>query len=117
MPVASTKATLRENHRLLAKGGRLAHMELPPNSEVDPYTAFVLDWDCYYNYEPDYADYRAQEPVQLCVDAGFSPATCWQRFIPNWRTFGDKDLARFVANEIPAPPYGNGSWFIFGARK
>ncbi|MDX2144950.1 MAG: class I SAM-dependent methyltransferase [Rhodospirillaceae bacterium] len=118
MPVASTKKILRENHRLLAKGGRLAHMELPPNGMVDPYYAFYLDWDCYYNYEPDYADYRAQVPTKLCAQAGFDPKTCWQLIIPNWRTAGEDNFKRFVAGDIPPPQHGNGaSWFIFGAEK
>lgn len=117
MPVASTKAILKENHRLLAPGGRLAHMELPPNVEVDPYAAFVIDWDNDNNYEPDYADYRGQVPTALCAQAGFSPTSCWQKFIPNWRTFGVEPFARFVKGEVAAPPYGSGSWFIFGAQK
>ena len=117
MPVASTRTILRENYRLLAKGGRLAHMELPPNVAVDPYLAFVLDWDNFYNYEPDYADYRSQVPTALCAEAGFASGTCWQKFIPNWRTFGVAPFAEFVAGKRSAPAYGHGSWFIFGAQK
>ncbi len=117
MPVASTKLILKENRRLLAPGGRIVHMELPPNAEVDSYAAFVIDWDNDNNYEPDYADYRNQVPTALCAEAGFAPATCWQRFIPNWRTFGAEPFARFVKGDCAAPAYGNGSWFVFGAQK
>jgi SAM-dependent methyltransferase len=118
MPVAATRRILRENYRLLAPRGRLAHMELPPNVAVDAYTAFVLDWDNDNNYEPDYADYRSQVPTDLCAEAGFAPATCWQRFIPNWRTFGADRFARFVKGACPPPPYGHGgAWFIFGAER
>ena len=117
VPVASTKTILKEHYRLLAPGGRLAHQELPPNVEVDSYSAFVIDWDNDNNYEPDYADYRSQVPKALCAEAGFTAKKCWQRFIPNWRTFGVEPFARFVAGDLAAPPYGNGSWFIFGAQK
>ena len=118
LPVASTKKILRENFRLLSKSGRLAHMELPPNCEVDPYYSFYLDWDGYYNYEPDYVDYRSQVPKKLCAQAGFDSKTCSHIFIPNWRTFGDDQFKRFVKGEIPAPAHGNGaSWFVFEAVK
>jgi hypothetical protein len=94
----------------------LAHQELPPNCEVDPYYAFYLDWDCYYNYEPDYAEYRDQVPKKLCVEAGFRAKSCSHIFIPSWRGFGEEKFKRFVAGEIPPPPHGNGaSWFIFEA--
>jgi SAM-dependent methyltransferase len=118
VPVASTKKILRENYRLLSKGGRLAHMELPPNCEVDPYYAFFLDWDNYYNYEPDYADYRSQVPKKLCAAAGFDPKVCTHNFIPNWRSFGDDKFKAFVRGEASPPTHGNGaSWFIFEAVK
>lgn len=118
IPVAVTKQILKENYRLLAPGGRLAHMELPPNCEVDPYYAFYLDWDGYYNGEPDYTDYRSQVPRQLCADAGFPEESCWHKFIPNWSTCTPDQFERFVKGEVPAPEHGNGaSWFIFGAQK
>jgi len=118
IPVATTKKILRENYRLLSKGGRLAHQELPPNCEVDPYYAFYLDWDNYYNYEPDYADYRSQVPKKLCAEAGFSASSCSHVFIPSWRSFGDDNMRRFVEGKVPPPTHGNGaSWFVFEAMK
>jgi SAM-dependent methyltransferase len=118
VPVAITKQILKENYRLLAPGGRLAHMELPPNCEVDPYYAFHLDWDGYYNGEPDYTDYRAQVPRQLCADAGFPVKSCWHKFVPNWSTCQLDQFEKVVNGEMPAPEHGNGaSWFIFGSEK
>lgn len=118
IPVASTKRILKENLRLLAPGGRIAHMELPPNCEVDPYYAFYLDWDCYYNYEPDYAEYRDQIPRDLCAAAGFVSASCTHSFVPNWRTSNPAFFADVVIGKRPAPAHGNGaSWFVFCAQK
>jgi SAM-dependent methyltransferase len=118
IPVASTKNILKENYRLLAPGGRIAHMELPPNSEVDPYYSFYLDWDGYYNNEPDYVDYRLQVPKELCAAAGFPSDSCFHAFVPNWRTCPAGQFDKVVHGELPPPEHGNGaSWFIFNARK
>ena len=118
IPVASTKNILKENYRLLASGGRVAHMELPPNSEVDPYYSFYLDWDGYYNNEPDYVDYRLQVPKALCAEAGFPSASCFHAFVPNWRTCPAGRFEKVVRGELPPPEHGNGaSWFVFSATK
>ena len=118
IPVSSTKQILKENYRLLAPGGRLAHMELPPNCEVDTYYAFYLDWDGYYNREPDYTDYRSQVPKDLCAEAGFPAESCWHKFVPNWSTCPPDQFEKVVRGEVPPPAHGNGaSWFIFGGQK
>ncbi len=118
IPVATTKRILEENYRLLAPGGRIVHMELPPNSAVDPYYAFVLDWDGYYNNEPDYVEYRAQVPSALCEGAGFPADSCFEVFIPNWRTCPEDRFEQIVRGEAPPPRHGHGaSWFLFGAQK
>lgn len=118
IPVAITKQTLKECHRLLAKGGMIAHMELPPNCEVDPYYGMVLDWDGYANHERDYCEYRAQVPQDLLKQAGFKPADSFSVLIPNWRTFGAERFDRWVKGEIQGPSHGNGAaWFVFGATK
>ena len=118
IPVASTKRILQENYRLLAPGGRIAHMELPPNCEVDPYYAFYLDWDGYHNNEPDYVEYRSQVPKELCAEAGFPRESCFHIFVPNWRTCPREQFEKVVRGELPPPQHGNGaSWFIFGAEK
>ena len=48
-------------HRVLKPGGVLLTMELPPNTSLDPYEQFYLDWDCYYNNEPFYKAFRDQD--------------------------------------------------------
>lgn len=118
IPVASTQQILKENYRLLAPGGRVMHMELPPNCEVDAYYAFYLDWDGYYNNEPDYTDYRSQVPKELCEQAGFPSESCFHTFAPNWGTVPAEQFEKVVKGEQPPPQHGNGaSWFLFGAEK
>lgn len=117
LPVKSTKAIFAEARRVLRPGGLMVHMELPPNSEVDPYYGFYLDWDTGpNNNEPFYADFRNQDLAALCRDAGFDKDKYFQRLIPNFASFGADGFAAFVAGNKEAPKHGNGaSWFIFGA--
>ena len=66
LPVKSTKAIFAEARRVLRPGGLMVHMELPPNSEVDAYYGFYLDWDTGpHNNEPFYADFRNQDMAAL----------------------------------------------------
>lgn len=117
LPVKSTKAIFAEARRVLRPGGLMVHMELPPNSEVDAYYGFYLDWDTGpNNNEPFYADFRNQDIAALCQEAGFDKDKYLQILIPNYSSFGAEKFSAFVNGEIPSPKHGNGaSWFIFGA--
>ncbi|MSO97739.1 MAG: class I SAM-dependent methyltransferase [Rhodospirillaceae bacterium] len=117
VPVKSTKVILKECHRLLAKGGIMAHMELPPRKSCTPYVNFFWDWDTLNNNEPAYSAFRASDPTVLSTEAGFKAGTCFELVIPNRATFGDDNFAKFVKGEMPPPPHGGGGWFIFGSVK
>jgi SAM-dependent methyltransferase len=117
VPVKSTRAILKECHRLLAKGGMMAHMELPPRKSCDPYLNFYWDWDTLNNNEPAYSAFRASDPTVLCSEAGFAKDTCFEITVPNRATFGDANFAKFLKGEMAAPRHGVGGWFIFGATK
>jgi ubiquinone/menaquinone biosynthesis C-methylase UbiE len=115
--VPATKRVLAECFRLLAPGGIVAHMELPPHKSCDPLVNFTFDWDSRYNNEPHYAHYRSQDPTALLVAAGFRRAACFELTVPDAASFDAADYERFLKGEIAAPPHGRGGWFVFGARK
>lgn len=118
IPTASTRRVFREAYRLLAPGGLMLHMELPPAAAVDPYYNFYLDWDAYHNNEPHYAEFRRQDFAALCAEAGFPRERFVQRRIGNWTISDPEHFAAIARGEIEAPPHGNGaSWFVFGAWK
>ncbi len=117
LPLKSTKAIFAEARRVLRPGGLMIHMELPPNSEVEPYYGFYLDWDTGpNNNEPFYAEFRNQDIKALCEGAGFQSDNYVQHLIPNYSSFGADKFAAFIDGKIDAPNHGNGaSWFVFGA--
>ncbi|MBK6598154.1 MAG: class I SAM-dependent methyltransferase [Proteobacteria bacterium] len=116
--MSSNRAILKEIHRVLRPGGAMVHMELPPADECDPYYNFYLDWDAYYNNEPHYAGFRAGDPLQECVRAGFAAKSTFKTRIPNYTTVPDAEFAAVARGARPAPAHGNGaSWFIFGGVK
>ena len=118
LSVASTRKIFKEIYRLLAPGGLMAHMELPPAAACDPYYNFYLDWDAFYNNEPHYAAFRAQDTRGLCIEAGFDPKKCDQTRIPDRGVVSDDYFAAFAQGKESAPQHGNfASWFIFGALK
>ncbi|MCB2108193.1 MAG: class I SAM-dependent methyltransferase [Rhodobacteraceae bacterium] len=117
IPVKVTQAILKECHRLLAPGGFMVHMELPPQKDLNPYMNFFWDWDTINNNEPTYTAYRSQNPTALTLAAGFEKRNCFEMTIPNFATFGEERFNRFVKGELEAPAHGSGGWYVFGARK
>lgn len=117
--VAATKQIVSECYRMLKPGGLMLHMELPPNSEVDDYYEFYLDWDAYYNNEPHYQAFRDMDFPKAIAECGFPKQNYVQVRIPNWRS---TDRADFEANAKGSATgrrdHGNGAvWFTFGGWK
>lgn len=117
VPVPVTRRILAECHRLLAPGGIMVHMELPPEKAVDAWDNFFWNWDTEFNNEPAYTMFRAQDPTEMCARAGFEREAAFEVLIPNYGTFGADRFARFLKGALAAPEHGSGGWFIFGARK
>ncbi len=118
LPIEVTRSVFAECHRLLRPGGLMLHFELPPRRAVGAYSNFYLDWDTYYNNEPSYARYRAEEPRELCRAAGFDDDAYIEQQIYNW---GSVPAEKFVAasrgeSDVPIIGHG-GSWFTYGAFK
>lgn len=117
VPLAAARRVLAETYRLLAPGGVLAFMELPPHKSCDPFLNFTFDWDTRFNNEPFYEKYRAQDPTEMVVAAGFDREAAFELTIPDVTGFDMEKYPDFLRGEVEAPPHGRGGWYIFGARK
>lgn len=111
-----------EAHRVLKPGGLMLHMELPPNDALEPYDAFYLDWDSYYNNEPFYKTFRDQNFTALREEAGFSADKHLQFITPQYSMLSAEDYAQALAEEQgfsdKTGRFAEGiQWFGFGAWK
>ena len=114
----------REAHRVLRPGGLMLHMELPPNSQTEPFEGFYLDWDSYYNSEPYYKGYRDEDPRASCLSAGFAAQDYIQFVVPSVGIYGEVAVGEAVAadgGDVAAETTGRLAdgvmWFGFGAWK
>lgn len=122
LPNDAIDAFFAEAYRVLKPGGVLINMELPPNDSLAPYDAFYLDWDCYYNNEPFYKNFRDQSYRQLCVDAGFDADAFFEAVMPRFTYVDEADFKRAVAgpaefDEDTGRLSDSIQWYGFGARK
>lgn len=99
LPLKDITAYFAQAHRVLRPGGLLITMELPPNTALDPYDQFYLDWDCYYNLEPYYRAFRDQKPKDLVVAGGFAPGDVFEFTVPQYSFVSEQDFAAAVARE------------------
>jgi ubiquinone/menaquinone biosynthesis C-methylase UbiE len=116
------RAVFAEAHRVLRPGGLMLHMELPPNDALQPYDAFYLDWDAYYNNEPFYKAFRDQNLTALREEAGFTPDKHLQFITPQYSLLSDEEYAEAVKEEQgfsdKTGRFADGiQWFGFGAWK
>lgn len=79
----------KEAFRVLKPDGLLITMELPPNKLIEPYDQFYLDWDCYYNREPYYRQFRDANVDDLINGSGFTPDDYFQFTVPQYFTMSD----------------------------
>jgi SAM-dependent methyltransferase len=115
--VPATKRVLKECFRLLAPGGIVAHMELPPHKTSSALLNATFDWDARYNNEPHYSAFRSQDYTALLTEAGFDAARSFEIEVPDVGSFPPEKYDAFLRGEAKAPPHGRGGWFVFGARK
>ncbi len=104
---------LRECYRLLVPGGMMVHAEVPQYEGLDPYDAFILDWDTHNNNEPFWGTLHDMDLAALAAEAGFDPSGVLQVLIPS--AFQEERLRThlFQGGDFG----GGGKWFVFAARK
>jgi len=122
LPTALITTFFAEAYRVLKPGGVLINMELPPNDALNPYDAFYLDWDCFYNNEPFYKDFRDLSYQGLCKDAGFTDADFFQATMPRYTyvseaEFSQASIAEASFDEDTGRLSDTITWYAFGARK
>lgn len=115
LPVKAARKILAECHRLLAPGGMMVHMELPPHDQCDAWSNFYWDWDAKHNNEPFYIDFRSQDLAALVEEAGFPRASFFTRTVPEVSTFDMSRYRDYLDGNVAAPMHGRGGWFVFGA--
>ena len=103
---------VRESYRLLAPGGLMIHQEVPQYHGLDPYQAFVLDWDTYNNNEPFWGTLRDSDLTAIAREAGFAEERVFETMIPSAAQVKAR-TGRFQAGDFG----GSGHWFLFAATK
>jgi SAM-dependent methyltransferase len=111
---------MREVHRVLAPGGITLHLEQPQYAGMDPFEAFMRDWDAYNNNEPFWTRMHEADLDRLLTQSGFAPGAYFETTMQ----------AKVDRTLFPAPPgsenksgasqedYGRTpTWTAFGAIK
>ncbi|MGE0485980.1 MAG: class I SAM-dependent methyltransferase [Gammaproteobacteria bacterium] len=108
---SAIRAIVAECHRLLAPGGMMAHAETPPYQGMDPFDAFMLDWDTRNNNEPFWAGSHEIDLGALSGQAGFDPAHNIATLIPSaFQAAEAKRSKVFQGGDFG----GGGLWFVYG---
>ena len=83
----STKALaniMKEGHRILSKGGVMAHMDVPlRNRELSPYMEWYRDWSTHFNHEPFWGTLHDTDIKKPIVAAGFNKNEVIDEMIPD----------------------------------
>jgi ubiquinone/menaquinone biosynthesis C-methylase UbiE len=108
---------MKEVHRVLAPGGITLHLEQPQYEGMDPFEAFMRDWDAYNNNEPFWTRMHEADLPALLAKSGF----------PEGAYFETTMQAKVDRALFPAPVGSGGSgqedygrtptWTAFGANK
>ncbi len=105
---------VRECHRLLTPGGMMIHAETPPYKGMEPFDAFMLDWDTRNNNEPFWARSHEIDLEKLSAHGGFDPKNNFEGLIPSAFQVADTNRSKvFQGGDFG----GGGLWFIYGNQK
>jgi ubiquinone/menaquinone biosynthesis C-methylase UbiE len=107
---------MREIHRVLAPGGLTLHLEQPQYEGMEPFEAFMRDWDTYNNNEPFWTRMHEADLARLVAASGF-PADAY--FETTMQAKVDRALFPApVGSEGGQEDYGRTpTWTAFGAAK
>jgi len=105
---------MAEIHRVLKPGGLTLSLEQPPYRGMDPYDAFVRDWDSHNNNEPFWTTLHDMNMVDEMRRVGFKESAIFETDLPA------QIEADFVghAKIDKGKDFGRGAgWYGFGGWK
>lgn len=108
------RAIMKECNRVLAPGGVVVHVETPPYKDMEPFDAFILDWDTRNNNEPYWGGSHEIDPVALAEETGFPVAGVFETMAPS--VFAEAEAKRthaFRGGDFA----GGGVWYCYGMQK
>lgn len=99
---------LCECYRLLKPGGLMVHAEAPLYRNLDPFSAFMFDWETQNNNEPWWGPMRQLDLTALTVQAGFAAENITQTVA----------AMEIKAGQLKDGGFGSrGNWFLLVAHK
>ena len=105
---------IAECHRLLKPGGLMMHAETPPYKNLEPFDAFMLDWDTRNNNEPFWGRSHEVDYVELSRKGGFDGDKVFETMAPSaYQTAQARRSKVFQGGDFG----GGGLWFLYGAQK
>ena len=105
---------ISECHRLLRPGGLMVHAETPPYKNLEPFDAFMLDWDTRNNNEPFWGRSHDIDYVELSRNAGFDGEKVFEVMAPSAYQIAQARRSKvFQGGDFG----GGGLWFLYGAEK
>ena len=105
---------IAECHRLLKPGGLMVHAETPPYKNLEPFDAFMLDWDTRNNNEPFWARSHEIDYVELSRKGGFDGDKVFEVMAPSAYQIAQVRRSKvFQGGDFG----GGGLWFLYGAEK
>ena len=113
IPAPAIRNVMHECYRLLAPGGMMIHVEAPLYRDMDPFSAFMFDWETVNNNEPFWSAMRELDLVAIATEAGFEADKVIQTFVAN----GAWKAKAATGNSKHGELGSRGNWFVFAASK
>ncbi|MGQ4649391.1 methyltransferase domain-containing protein [Lyngbya aestuarii] len=115
IPVPIIRRVFDECYRLLTPGGMMVHIDSPLYCHMDPYTAFVYEWQTINNNEPFWSAMRDLDLAKVAKSAGFQADQVIEYFVP--MGVGKEQTSIPRENRKARSSDGKLNWFIFAASK
>jgi len=108
------RKVIGECHRLLKPGGLMIHAETPQYKGMEPFDAFMLDWDAANNNEPFWRRSHEIDLKSLSTSVGFNPDNEFETMASSaFQIAKAKRSNKFQGGDFG----GGGFWFLYGCEK